>query len=86
MRPLVRHPTSHLHDALGVVRLYESKPPPSDPEELAVFVAERLTCASERDGPVRSGDIHPMLRAPVYQLAPSAIEISDDDLATYVLS
>ncbi len=75
-----------LHDALGVVRLYESGAPPSEPEELAVFVAEWLACAAERDGPVRSADIHPTLRALVYQLAPATIDISDEDLASYVLS
>lgn len=78
-----------LHDALGPVRVYEGRGGRASslpPEELAVFVAEWLSCAIEHDGPVAFHDIHPKLRALVYELTPSAIEVSDDDAVEVVLS
>lgn len=78
-----------LHDVLGRVRVYEGQSAPAaslPPEELAVFVAEWLACAIEHDGPVALHDIHPKLRALVYELTPSAIEVTDDDAVDVVLS
>jgi hypothetical protein len=78
-----------LHDAIGPVRVYEGqggRAATLPPEELAVFVAEWLSCAIEQEGPVALHDIHPKLRALVYELTPSALEVSDDDAIDVVLS
>jgi hypothetical protein len=76
-----------LHDAIGPVRMYEQgSPAPVEVCELAVFVAEWVTCAAERDGPVAYRDIRPDLRALVYELTPTAIAVSDDDAVDFVLS
>ena len=78
-----------LYDVLGRVRVYENQRASAaslPPEELAVFVAEWLSCVIERDGPVALRDIHPKLRALVYELTPSAIEVTDEDAVDVVLS
>ncbi len=76
-----------LHDLLGPVRTYgRGLPPPRDVAELAVFVAEWITCATEADGPLAYHDVRPDLRALVYELTPSAFTVSDDDAVDFVLS
>lgn len=78
-----------LHDAIGTVRVYESgagRAADLDAGEIAVFVAEWLACCNDRDGPTALGDIHPQLRALVYELTPSAIVVTDDDAFDVMLS
>lgn len=74
-----------LRDAIGLVRIYSLDTYPASEleiEELAVFVAEWIAGAAERDGAVAMRDINPGFRACVYALAPSGFIISDDDIDT----
>ncbi len=63
-----------LRDEIGVVEVYGLDTYPASEleiEELAVFVAEWITCAAEREGAVAMRDINPELRDCVYELTPS---------------
>ena len=65
-----------LRDEIGVVGVYGLNTYPASEleiEELAVFVAEWIACAAERDGAVAIGDINPALRDCVCELTPSAV-------------
>ena len=57
-----------------------------DVGDLILFVAEWLFCVAESDGPVAYGNIHPDIRASLYEFIPSAIALSDDDEVDFILS
>lgn len=57
-----------------------------DVGDLMLFVAEWLFCVSQSDGPVCYSDIHPDIRASLYEFVPSAILLSDDDEVGFILS
>jgi hypothetical protein len=54
--------------------------------DLLLFVAEWLFCIAQSDAPVRYGDIHPDIRASLYDFIPSAIALSDEDEVAFILS
>jgi hypothetical protein len=73
-----------LRDSLGVVKKFEPELSAVTPFELASYVAEWLVWVTDKDGPTAYSDIRADLRAAVYQLAPSAITMSDDDEASFI--
>ncbi len=71
-----------LHDAIGIVQVYglDACPPSElEIEEIAVFVAEWLTCVAEREGAVAICDVHPDLRPCVRELMPRGVLDEDAD-------
>ncbi len=61
-----------LCDAVGRLTVYDTEDR-VDGCELASYVAEYLRCVAENEGPVAYRDIHPELRALVYELVPTVI-------------
>ena len=57
-----------------------------DVGDLLLFVAEWLFCVAQTGAPVRYADIHPDIRASLYDFIPSAIALSDEDEVSFILS
>jgi hypothetical protein len=64
----------------------QSRHPIDDLDELVVFVAEWIVCAHGSGDTVAYSDIHPAIRAAVYELIPSTLEISDEDDVSFTVS
>lgn len=75
-----------LHDALGPVRVYEGQGgraaalPAEETGPSCPMAHRQPFCDEDRQ------DTHPKLRALVYELTPSAIEVSDEGAVDVVLS
>jgi hypothetical protein len=57
-----------------------------DVGDLMLFVAEWIFCVAQSHGPVAYRDIHPDIRASLYEFIPSAIALSEDDEVDFILS
>jgi hypothetical protein len=75
-----------LCDVLGPQTSSSSDDSLADTSDLLLFAAEWLYCVAQTDGPTRYADIHPDIRASLYEFIPSAIALSDDDEVAFILS